>query len=447
MSHSAAYRDVADAAWRWVLDEVRWDDGPWIPETVEVDSEPGPPEIPELRDGMHSGIGGLAHALAELRAERAWTDEEQRLADAIRGRIRAGIPTTTSYDFFDGLVSDIGVLGALGGPDAVEGMEMAVGRLESLAADDGWPQTAYLSAAVLPDSRLNDATLGTAGVLLGALWARRLGAGNARRLADRAADLLLAEEEATGLTWLFVPRRFRREPGTEMPNFSHGVAGIAAALAVAGAELDRSDLVEAAVRGAEMLVRLADTAEGGLRVPRYLPHGIIDEDLFSHGWCHGGSGTSLLFVALDRAGVESVAGEPPRAWHRRCVDAVRTSGVPARLRPGFWDNDGRCCGTAGVGEVFLDSWQREGDDDDLDFGLSLADALVEHAVITGPHAYWRFTEHRNAAPLLPPGVGWMQGAAGIATCLYRADRVRAHGSSAATIPRMDSWWALPERAG
>ena len=73
---------------------------------------------------------------------------------------------------------------------------------------------------------------------MGALWALRHGE-DARPLADRAADLLLAEQEETpsGLNWLFVPRRFVLDPPVEMPNFSHGLAGIAAVLAVAGVEL------------------------------------------------------------------------------------------------------------------------------------------------------------------------------------------------------------------
>jgi lantibiotic modifying enzyme len=122
---------------------------------------------------------------------------------------------------------------------------------------------------------------------------------------------------------------------------------------------------------------------------------------------------------------------------------VRTSGLPARLRPGFWDNDGRCCGTAGVGEVFLDSWQRAGHDEDRDFAVQLADALVDRAVHDGPDAYWQFVEHRAPEPLLPPGVGWMQGAAGIAAFLFRIARLLDDGPAAPAVARMDNWWALP----
>jgi hypothetical protein len=430
------YRDLAEAAWRWVLDQVRWDDGPWVPAAVTDPPATGPDWD---RDGMHSGTGGLALALAEIRATRPWTPEEQDLADAIAERARRSIAGSVDCTFFDGLVSTMGVLVAL---DA-EGVDAAVDRLAALASPDGWPQSVVTPPGYLPDARLNDLTLGTAGVLLGALWAQRAGVPGAGELAGRAADVLLAEAEhpATGIDWPFVPRRFLTRPAVAMPNLSHGLAGVAAALAVAGAELDRPDLVDAAAGGAAHLVTLGDTSGRGFVVPREVPHhGDLDEVTYT--WCHGPTGTSLLFAALEGAGVGEVAGETPRSWQRRCLHSVRTSGLPARLRPGFWDNDGRCCGTAGVGDVFLDSWHRTGAEDDLAFALHLADTLVERAVADGDGAYWRFVEHRAEDPLLPPGVGWMQGAAGIVGYLCHVSRVVEHGTAAEPVARMDNWWAL-----
>ena len=164
---SEAYADLGEAAWRWVLDQVRWDEGPWIPESVPHDGGP-----PAERDGMHSGIGGLAHVLAEVRETRGWTDEETALADGIAERIRAGLATTTAYSYFDGLVSDLGVLSALGADGATE----AVTRLAELATDDGWEQPWMAHPPFAPHARINDATIGTAGNLFGAVWARRHGA-------------------------------------------------------------------------------------------------------------------------------------------------------------------------------------------------------------------------------------------------------------------------------
>jgi len=420
---------VAEAGWRWVLDQVHGEGaGPAIP------GDDGP-------TGMHSGVGGLVHALAEIGLVRRWTTEERELADGIASRVSGGIASSTEPDYFDGLVSDIGVLTALG-TDA----SAAVARLDELAADDGWPCDFLQPPAYLPGGRVNDATLGTASVLLGATWATRHAVPGGRELADRTADLLLAEaeEQPGGLNWRFVSPRFRTSPGYDMPNWSHGLAGIASVLALAGTELGRPDLVDAAHRGAEHLVTLGDTSDDGFRVPVQLPRPPdSDNEEFAYGWCHGPSGTSRLFPALALAGVDAVAGEAPVTWERRCLHSVRNSGLPERLRPGFWDNDGRCCGTVGVGEVFLDAFQRYGDPDDLAFALRLADALVDRAFRDGPHAWWRFVEHRNAEPLLPPGVGWMQGAAGIAAYLFRTARVVTDGPHAPAVARMDNWWTVP----
>jgi lantibiotic modifying enzyme len=414
------YHQIADAAWRWVLTHVEYDG-----DVVSIPESPGKPVNPDWRDGMHSGIGGLAYVLAEIRLSRPWTTDEERLASAITAQVSAGVPDATDYNFFDGLVSAIGVLTALG-----ENPAPAVARLITLATPNGWPQKAFEPPQYAPDTRVTDVVLGTAGVLLAAVWA------DSRELADLAADVLLAEaiDVPDGLDWAFIPPRFRTDDTVWLPNFSHGVAGIATALAVAGHRFARPELVTAAARGAAHLVSLGD----GHVVPQRIPE---KDEPIAHGWCHGGSGTSLLYLALARAGVSSLAGEPPLVWHRRALEGVRRSSLPERLRPGFWDNDGRCCGTAGVGDVFLDSWCRGGDPSDLEFAVRLADALVTRAIVEGPHAYWRFVEHRDEEPLLPPGIGWMQGAAGIAAYLFRVSR--AVRGSTEPVPRLDSWWALP----
>lgn len=425
------YADLAEAAWAWVLDQVAWDDGPWIPSSVPG-SEPS-----WDRDGFHSGIGGLAHVLAEIRLARDWTASEGALATAIAERVRSQIASSEDVTFFDGLVSTIGVLIALDEP----GAEQAVARIEALAHEGGWRHSTDLGS-VPPDATLQDATLGTAGVLLGATWAARHRITGAGRLAERAADLLLAgrEETATGTNWRFLPER-QAPDYPQMPNFSHGLAGITAALAVAGRELDRADWVKAAHQGGQHLISLGRRVGDGFVVPRRIPVA-PDQDELTHNWCHGGAGTSLAFAALEHAGLSALAGDTPATWRRRSIRGVRDAGVPERLYPGFWDNDGRCCGTAGVADVVLDHWQRHGDETDLEYAHVLTGALVNRAHRDGDHACWRFLEHTAAEPLLPPGVGWAQGTAGIAAYLFRFSRVLEQGRGAPVAARMDNWWAV-----
>ncbi|HEY2877328.1 lanthionine synthetase LanC family protein [Nocardioides sp.] len=434
MAHEpAVYRDLAERSWSWVLTQVRAnDDGLWLPENPEQ-AEPG-----EHPYGLHSGVGGLAHVLSEVGLTRELGSQELLLADGIAETLVQRIAEETEYDYFDGLTSTLGVLTALGAP----GSELAVARLTELATPDGWQPSWLGPPRAVPEGRCNDVTLGTAAVLLGAVWALRYGVPGAAELADHAADVLLAEklEVSTGLDWRFVPDRFVLEPRSQMPNWSHGLAGIAGSLAAAGMALARPDLVDAARLGAEHLVTLADTSDGGMRVPHVVP---VHEDLdtFTYSWCHGPAGTSLLFAGLAGAGVPEVAGRTPYDWERACLRSLRLSGIPERVSPGFWDNDGRCCGTAGVGDIVLNVWQRHGLDDDLAFAVTLGEALVERSINDGDHAYWRFVEHRNEDPLNPPGPGWMQGAAGIAAYLFRLARLLDQGRDAEAVARMDTWWA------
>jgi lantibiotic modifying enzyme len=231
------------------------------------------------------------------------------------------------------------------------------------------------------------------------------------------------------------------------PNFSHGTAGVGSALAVAGTALGRADLVAAALRGAEHLLSVGQLDEHGFVVPHTIPPSRREVEPVTYTWCHGPAGTSQLFAALSRAGVAEVGGYLTAWLRQRCFDAILDAGVPQRLRPGFWDNDGRCCGTAGVGDVLLDAYQDAANQERAGWLLGgarkMADALVERADRDDAGARWRFIEHRGAEYLLPPGTSWMQGSAGIAAFLFRMARVLEEGPAAPVVDRPDEWWAVP----
>jgi len=157
-SDPSTYRELAERAWAWVLTQVRRDaEGVWLAEHPEQTMRG------EFAVGMHSGVGGLAHAMAELRLTRPLTAAEAALGGEICESLVDRISKQTAYDYFDGLTSTIGVLIAL---DA-KGADLAVGRLRELATPDGWPSSWIEPPRAAVDGRCNDATLGTAGVLTG----------------------------------------------------------------------------------------------------------------------------------------------------------------------------------------------------------------------------------------------------------------------------------------
>jgi Lanthionine synthetase C-like protein len=424
--------DCAERSWAWVMQQVHWDaDGPWVSERV-----PDPADSPagDVRDTLYDGMAGLALTLGEIRLTRAWTRPEALLAEAIVTRLARACRTRTEASLYLGTAGDLTAIAILDPGAGAAGL--ATARLAETATAAGWPS---VQLAELGHPPLNDLLLGNAGVVLAAAW---LGGPAADEVAAAGAEALVAaaDSRAGGLDW---PVAGAGYDGPRVPNYAHGTTGIATALAIAGYRLGRPALIEAAVSGAEYVLGLADVGDGGCRIPHYVPHTTEDEEPYTYGWCNGPAGTTLLLGALSQAGIDSVAGRPCADWTARCLASVSASGLPERLRPGFWDNDGRCCGTAGVADVLLDHAQRDGDQGQLAFAGLLVQALLDRAAEDPADRLllrWQFTEHRIDPPLLDPGVGWMQGAAGISAVLFRYARIQELGLAAARQALPDNWW-------
>ncbi|MFF7329929.1 lanthionine synthetase LanC family protein [Streptomyces sp. NPDC008150] len=442
------YKELGEAAWSWVLDQVREDDGPWLPEAVTEDGRRdadggregagGPdPRPAKDRDSLYAGIAGLAPVLTEIEQYRELDGRERDLAAGIVSRLAAGAAENAEPSLYDGLAGDVTALKLLS-PGAERA---ALRRLAALATPDGWRTTLEYKPG--SDAPLTDVVMGTAGVVMGAVWA---GGEYADEVAATGCEALLrtADRTAAGLDWGISPGAASRSP-----NYSHGTAGIASALAVAGVALRRDDFVAAAVDGARHVLSAGSLEDGGFVVPHTIPPSKREVEPLTYSWCHGPTGTSQMFAALSYAGVAEVDGHGVEDLRQRCLTSVLTSGVPDRLRPGFWDNDGRCCGTAGVGDVLLDAAQDLGPGERADTLVRAArrmgDALVERAVRDAAGARWRFVEYRQEQPLLPPGTSWMQGAAGIAAYLLRLGRFVGTGPDAPVVDRPDQWWAVPAR--
>src|SRR5215469_1052107 len=321
------YRELGEAAWAWVLGQVRDEQGPWLPEVVAGD---GPPAGPAAdRDSVYAGIGGLAPVLAELGQYRALTGAEQALAGAIVARLRAGVPARTEPSLYDGLAGDATALKLL----APGSEQAALARLAELMTPMGWPTT--LEAERGSTAPVTELIQGTAGVVLAAVWA---GGEHAQSIATTGGQALLAVADETegGLDWGIVPGSPSRAT-----NYSHGTAGIAAALAIAAVALGRADFAAAARRGAQHLLTVGSLDENGFIVPHTLPYSTRDVEPVTYNWCHGPAGTSQLFAALAAAGVDQVAGWPVGRLRHRCRHSILAPGVPGGPPRVFWETAAR----------------------------------------------------------------------------------------------------------
>lgn len=250
---------------------------------------------------------------------------------------------------------------------------------------------------------------GNAGIALGALRLGDVG------LAELAVEPYLATVETTpgGVTW-----ENRRGQPARRHHISHGTLGIVAALAATAEATGRDDLLATALVGAADVVARNVAGADGFLVPHSDPqqrHPRIER--YSYGWCHGPAGDAQVFRLLAR-----VTGDTP--WgllESRCWRTVLGSGLPRRARPGFWDNNGRCCGTAGVLALACDREVEHGD------GLALADRLVrdlaKRATRDDTGARWSNVEFRDDPPQLEPRHGWAMGNAGIVRELLRHARL------------------------
>ncbi|MEV5762902.1 lanthionine synthetase LanC family protein [Streptomyces tendae] len=275
---------------------------------------------------------------------------------------------------------------------------------------------------------------GNAGIGLGALLA------GDPDLAVLAMEpyLRTAERTGHGVHW---PHR----PGTDsrLHHVSHGTLGIALALARVGGATGRGDLLDLALSATADVVARDSAGPDGFLAPHSTPQFHPDLiDPVSYGWCHGPSGDAQLFRTL-----RDVTADPVwTALADRCWHTVTHSGVPERLRPGFWDNNGRCCGTAGVLALACDRIAEQRDA--FDFADVLVADLTARATRDGEGARWSNVDYRSTPGDLEPQTGWAMGNAGIVRELLRYVRLARRGAPgyAFTWPDQPPVATAPDRS-
>ena len=255
----------------------------------------------------------------------------------------------------------------------------------------------------------------------------------AMKLAKAVGEQLLIDSKSCldrhGRKWNMSPD-FPRE----MPNYSHGTAGVCDFLLelenqlAAGNEAARSSCgryVSTAMAGAAYLEALAYKNENSNLIPHHFPE---DGKLFYLGWCHGPTGTVGFLNRL--ANYESVLNESKR-WKdlaNKLTHAMMATGIPESRTDGFWNNCGLCCGNAGAASFLFEYSNANKNEYARLLANKLTDDLLQRATKvkldngkTG--LKWTHAEHRVRPEHLKAQTGLMQGASGIGIWLIKRHRI------------------------
>jgi len=254
----------------------------------------------------------------------------------------------------------------------------------------------------------NDLVYGDAGTILFLSWyAKHAGDQRASDLAHSGARFLLgqANETTDGSFWYF-----RRSKLFNLPNFSHGTAGIAYVLATVAAETGDESLVQGAQAGFDYIKSIAEFENGLLRIP----YGWGDKSwdgLFEFGWAHGLVGTISLFVRLQQTGIDADSAAEYEHLGRHTLENINLPGVPiAPYAEPSTPLDLRF-GRAGV---LLLSGEEQ---------ASLKSRILKHleraAIRNGQTAYWEVDAPAFMGGGTAAYTGIFHGAAGIGIALLR----------------------------
>ncbi|HEX3589364.1 MAG TPA: lanthionine synthetase LanC family protein [Pseudonocardiaceae bacterium] len=395
---------LAVSALDWLLARARPAGAGLAWGSTEADDEPNPT--------LYSGAAGIVLALLEGQRHRA----DDRYGDAaLRGAhaLAAAVDETEDCSLYFGLT---------GMAVALRAVDTVLGDQRSAAAADRALRQVRAGFDGRRWSPMFELLAGNAGIGLGALQA-----GDADLAVLAVAPYVdSADPTPGGVNWAVRPSPPRSH------HIAHGTLGIVIALATVGVAAGRADFVELALAGAADVVARDEAGPQDFVVPHSDPQHLPDLiERYSYGWCNGPAGDAQAFRLLGR-----VTGDP--AWAEladRCWHTVTQSGLPQRIRPGFWDNNGRCCGTAGVLALACDRHVELAQG--LDFGGVLVDDLAVRATVDEDGVRWSNHEHRATPSALEPRTGWAMGNAGISRELLRFARAARGADAGYAVPWPD----------
>jgi len=410
------YLDSAIAAGRWIR-------------ATAIDAPGGktwpavPPDAKTAQRDLYSGSPGVVLFLLELyhaTRDTAWLD----LAMAGADHLVASLPDTAGADVDAGLYSGLGGI-AFVLDETARVSDRPSYRTAARKALGVMTASTRSTGAGVEWSDSTDIISGSAGIGLTLLWlsAAQHDVG-AQQLAIRAGRRLLEREYRTGdaSLWMMSPTFTRN-----MPNFSHGTAGVAYFLARLAGDLKDRPFLDASIRGARYLQGVATPTDGdGRRIFHNDPDG---RELFYLSWCHGPAGTARLFHQLG-----TVTGDTAwSAYVPKLAQGIVASGVPQQS-PGFWNNISQCCGNCGVSDFFVSLHSLTRDATYLAFARRCADDTLARATADGDGLKWVQAENRVSPNVVLAQTGLMQGAAGVGLAMLRLDGALRGRKPAIVLP-------------
>ena len=283
----------------------------------------------------------------------------------------------------------------------------------------------------------NDLLYGEAGtVLLLSYIADRTGSDRALALAQAGARFLVSEAQpaATGSYWLF-----RRGRDFNLPNFSHGTAGIGYTLASLAAISSDQVLARAAADAFRYLESITVAADGNQAIP--YGWGLETWDgLYEFGWAHGVAGSALFLQRLAQQPGDDA--QALSAGLRNTLTNINLPGEPgAPFAAPSTALDMRF-GRAGV-LALLSEWSRH--DSSV---VATRDAIFRHllhAAADGDTIYWE-----TAVPEFMGGgraryTGYLHGAAGIGLAMLKMHAAMTGAAPYVVMPDDPFSWT-PGRA-
>ena len=408
------YIDAAEEAGAWLASVGRdtsagrtWPVDPAAPAGITHDLYHGTPGVVLFFLALHGATQDLD-----------WLSEARAGADELLATLPDSLAVPEQAGLYTGVAGVGFVLGEMYRATDDPKYRAGAARCRELVTGGAHP-----AGAGVEWGPVTDVISGTAGIGLYLLHAAAtLDDDGARDLAAAAGRRLLelGWPAVGGTSWPMSPDYPR-----DMPNFSHGTAGVAYFLAALFDATEELPFLDAALAGASHLVAI--TNADGL-VYHHAPDG---EDLFYLGWCHGPPGTARLYEKLFAL----TADEKWRTAATRAADALVASGLPHARPEGYWNTVGQCCGAAGVGEFLLGLGERTGSSEYRTVARHLGEDILARATVDEKgRRSWLQSEHRVRSELLQAQTGYMQGAAGVGLFLLRLDAERRGRVAPPAVP-------------